>query len=268
MTAARAAEHARGAAALAPERAVLKAGGAVVSDTDFLAALADHVAERVSAGGALILVHGGGELITELERRFGVSAAVKHQGLRATPPESMRLVAMALRGVINATIVARLVARGVAAIGVSGVDLGILRSDFLNRTRLGRVGGPPRVDATRLRGLLAQGLTPVLAPVCLGPDGGLLNVNADTVAHSVAVSLGVETLDFVSDVPGVLDAEGRVARRLDPGDASDMLRGTGVRGGMIPKLQAAVAAARAGVGRVRIGDLSSLSQGTATEVVA
>jgi len=256
----------------APERAaatvqILKAGGAVVSDPSFLSALSRYVADQTAAGKRCLIVHGGGDLITEVHRRMGVTNT-KHEGLRATPEDSMRLVAMALRGLTNATVVSSLVARGVSARGLSGVDLGLLRSDFLNRHKLGRVGGPPRVDVDALQGLLEAGYTPVLAPICLGPDAGLLNVNADTVAHSVAVALGPSTLDFVSDVPGVLGPGAAVTPRVTPDEARALLESAGVSGGMIPKLQAALAAAQAGVTRVRIGDLTSLAADQATEVTA
>jgi acetylglutamate kinase len=245
---------------------VIKVGGTLISNPAFLQRLGTHVSGLVEDGCPTIVVHGGGDLVTDLQRRLGVPET-KHGGLRATSEEGMQLVTMALRGLANARLVAQLVSCGVEAIGVSGVDLGLLRSDYLNRARLGRVGGPPRVAAGGLARLLTQGLVPVIAPVCLGPAGGLLNVNADTVAHAVAASLEADCLDFVSDVPGVLGEEGQVVRSLSQGEVRALLEGPRVWGGMIPKLQASLAAVSAGVSRVRIGDLESLGRGGATEVV-
>lgn len=249
--------------ATSPE--VLKAGGRVFHDAASLQHLGDYVVERLDAGQPLVIVHGGGVLISSLHDQLGLET-VKHGGLRVTPAESMTAVAMALRGAANAQIVSHLVSRDVPALGISGVDLGVLRSRFLNREKLGRVGGPPSVDAERLRALLAQGYVPVIAPVCLGPDGGLLNVNADSVAHAVAVAVKASSLDFVSDVPGVYERDGQVRPQIRGGEMSSFLESAEIKGGMIPKLQASLAAVSAGVGRVRIGTLDSLAANQATEV--
>lgn len=255
-------------AQLAPPCAVIKFGGALVAEPAFLEQLADHVTGCFQRGERVVVVHGGGTLISELQQDLGLPPR-KRKGLRSTSSADMRAVTMALRGQANTLVVSHLVLRGVPALGLCGADLALLRSAFLNREKLGRVGGPPRVDRERLRGLLDQGLVPVVAPVCLGPDGGLLNVNADTAAHAVAVALGADTLDFVSDVPGVYTGpDHRVAARLRSAQVRGLLQSGEVRGGMIPKLQASLAAVQAGVGRVRIGDLPSLSTNHATEVLA
>ena len=244
---------------------MIKVGGAVLADPARLAELAEHVARATRSSREVIVVHGGGELIAHLHDQLGLET-VKHGGLRATPPESMQVVAMALRGVRNVALVAELVEQGVPALGVSGADLGLLRSKLLNEARLGRVGGPPRVRAGQLRQLLDAGLVPVVAPVCLGPDGGLLNVNADTVAHAIACALGASSLDFVSDVPGVFDAEGEVIERIHADELAGLLESSSIRGGMIPKLQASHSAVCSGVARVRIGTLTSLASEAATQI--
>lgn len=246
---------------------VLKAGGAVVDSPAQLRLLTAHVRTRRRDGAAVVVVHGGGALVSELHERLAVPFT-KRAGLRVTSEEGMRLTAMVLRGEVNAAIVGSFVGGELDAIGLSGVDRGLMRSAFLNQAHLGRVGGPPRVAAERLRELLARDMVPVIAPICLGPDAGLLNVNADTAAHSIAVALEAEVLEFVCDVPGVLDADGAVLRRLDPSRTQALLAAEGVHGGMIPKLQAALAALDAGVRRVRIGSLATLAVGRATELVA
>lgn len=244
---------------------VIKVGGAVLAEPARLAELGQHVAGAAQSGRDVVVVHGGGELIARLHDQLGLET-LKHGGLRATPPESMEVVAMALRGVRNVSLVAELVGRGVRALGLSGADLGLLRSKLLNEQRLGRVGGPPRVRAGQLRQLLDAGLVPVIAPVCLGPEGGLLNVNADTVAHAIACALGATSLDFVSDVAGVFDAEGEVIERLRADELAGLLESASIRGGMIPKLQASHSAVCSGVARVRIGTLASLASGVATVI--
>jgi acetylglutamate kinase len=127
------------------------------------------------------------------------------------------------------------------------------------------------VDAERLLRLLAAGVVPVVSPVSLGPDGAPVNVNADTAARAIAAALPADRLDLVTDVPGVrtsADAPGPV-ETLRASEADVLLRTPSiVRGGMHPKLQAAVAAVRAGVPSVRVGNLNSIRRGRSTEVVA
>lgn len=245
---------------------ILKLGGATVSEPDDLERLALHVREIRDEERQVILVHGGGDEIAELHERLGVPFE-KQRGLRVTPEESMPLVTMVLRGLVNSRIVSHLVAAEVPAIGLSGVDLELLSTGFLNRNQLGRVGGPPRVARRRLRSFLSGGLVPVIAPICLGPDNREVNVNADTVANSIAAALGADVLDFVTSVPGV-KAEDSVLDRLDPGRVRTLLADGVATGGMVPKLQAALAAIDSGVSRVRIGNFDTLAANQATEVVA
>jgi acetylglutamate kinase len=152
------------------------------------------------------------------------------------------------------------------ALGVSGVDLGLLRAPLLDEDRLGRVGGAPIVHVERLGALLQVAPVLVIAPVSLGPDGRAVNVNADDAAHAIAAALGAESLDFVSDIPGVRDGADRVAKKLLPAAAEALIESGVAHGGMVPKLRAAVSAIEAGVGRVRIGDLTTLGNGSATEI--
>jgi acetylglutamate kinase len=223
------------------------------------------VHQRHAARDDLELVHGGGPEIGQLHERLGISFR-KHHGLRVTTEKSMPIVTMVLCGLVNKRIVARLVAAGLPAVGLSGVDLGLLTTQFLNREDLGRVGGPPRVDTGLLRELLKQRRIPVLAPVCLGPDGAPTNVNADTVAHAIAAAMSATELEFLSDVPGVRMPHDGTARHLSPRRVERLLASTAIRGGMIPKLQAALAAVDAGIERVRIGNLDTLMENTATEI--
>ena len=170
---------------------------------------------------------------------------------------------MALRASANLSLVRRLVFRGLPALGLSGVDLGLLKSNFVDRAKLGFVGTSPLVDAERLRGLVDAGYLPVIAPLCLGPAGEVLNVNADTVAQAVSTALRAEQLDFVSDVPGVYDDSG-VRWQIRVPEVAKLLSQDSVTGGMVPKLQAALGALEAGVPRVRIGSLTTLRSDAAT----
>lgn len=252
-----------------PRHTVAKIGGAMLDDADELARLCDHVAARVADGERLVLVHGGGPRISALHDALGEARAA-HEGLRVTSERGMEITTMVLCGLVNKTLVAGLLARGVRAIGLSGIDLGMLRADLADPDRLGRVGGTPRVDVEAIV-RWTGGLVPVIAPVSLGPDGRPVNVNADAAAHAVAGALGAARLDFVTDVPGVRGdrSESAPICRLSAAEAADLLdHPTAVAGGMRPKLRSAVAAVRDGVTRVRVGNLDSLGSGTATEVVA
>jgi acetylglutamate kinase len=159
-------------------------------------------------------------------------------------------------------------AHGLDCLGVSGVDLGLLRAPLKDARNLGRVGGPPSVDAGRLRSVLENVDVLVVSPVSIGPDGSAVNVNADDAAHAIATALGAASLDFVSDIPGVRGADDAVLADLAPHDVTGLISDGVVRGGMVPKLKAAVAAVSAGVQRVRIGDLASMAAGVATVISA
>jgi acetylglutamate kinase len=160
---------------------------------------------------------------------------------------------------VQARLIAALLQGGIDALGLSGVDGGLLRARRLAHPihDYGLVGEIIQVRTTLLLSLLEQGITPVLAPISLGPQGELLNVNADQVASAVAHALQAEQLDFVSNVPGVLD-QGHLIPSLDPQTVADLKAKGVIEGGMLPKVDAALAALQAGVRRVRIVDLAGL----------
>ncbi len=249
-----------------PMTTVLKVGGSLLTEEARMDALGHHVHGLLDGGGRVVVVHGGGVEIAALHDALGVPTR-KRSGLRVTPAESMWITTMVLCGSVNKRLVARLLVQGIPAMGLSGIDLGLLRADLINEPSLGRVGGPPRVDDALLRMLIAQGFVPVLAPVSLGSDGEPVNVNADTAAQGIAAALGADSLDFVSDVAGVLDGDTPL-RRLRPDEVQPLIARSVVSGGMVPKLQAALAALDAGVRRVRVGSVPSLRSGEATEVMS
>jgi len=247
---------------------VLKVGGESVTRGADRASLAQHVRGLVADGVHPVIVHGGGGALAALQAQLGRPTGDGRTLTALRGPQGIEVAAMALRGYVNTWLVTALAAARVRALGLSGLDLCLMRSRLLNAEKLGAVGGPPRVDARALSALLAQGIVPVLAPLCLGPEDQPLWVNPDTVAHTVAAALGAATLDFVSDVPAVETEAGRRVRRLAPGEASALLRRGEVPEAMIPKLQAALAALGSGIGRVRIGTLESIARDQATCVEA
>ena len=233
---------------------VIKLGGRVQRDPALLDALA---AAWHASPGSFCIVHGGGEEISELQRRLGAEPKWSG-GRRITTAEDVEIVRMALSGAANKRLVASLVARGVSALGLSGEDARLIVARPLDGDRLGQVGEPALVDAAVLLHLLAGGLLPVIAPLssCAGPPH-VLNVNGDDAAAAIAVVLGAEELLFVSDVPAVID-DGSAVAALDDVEALALIAAGSAKGGMAAKLEAAAGALRGGVARVRIGGVEAI----------
>jgi acetylglutamate kinase len=245
---------------------VLKIGGNQVEDPDFLSGFVAGVKVLLDEN-AVVVVHGGGKEIGELHDRFGVPFETV-EGLRVTSDEGMRLVEMALNGSVNTRLLAWLSNAGVDAIGLSGVDMGLVRTRPLQAAgrSLGRVGQVTAVNEEALLQLLDLGLVPVVSPVSLGEDGQTYNVNADHVATAIARAVEALRLIFVTNVPGVLLA-GRTARALVPQQVEDLIAEGHIRGGMIPKVRAATDAVAGGVRQAVITDLAGLATGGGTAVI-
>jgi acetylglutamate kinase len=217
---------------------VVKIGGSTLDDA---ACVLDGLADLWRACGPLVVVHGGGPIIDAWLRRLGIAPRFV-AGRRVTDVATLEVVRAVMGGAINGDLVAALVARGVPALGLIGAAAGLLHADRAAPEH-GLVGIAPHATDTPLRVLLAGGFVPVIAPLAIGPDGECLNVNADDAATAIARALGADHLLFVSDVPGVLDAAGHIIARLTASQAADLLAdGTIITGGMIPKLQACLAA--------------------------
>lgn len=240
--------------AIAPT--VVKIGGRPQADAALPATLAE--CWRAS-GGQMVVVHGGGDAVSELQRARGVEPRFVG-GRRVTTPGDLDVLRMALSGLANKQLVAALAGAGVPAFGCSGEDGALLTATRTPDPALGAVGVPARVDAALLDTLLRAGCCPVLSPVSADADapGGALNVNGDDAAAAVAIALGAAELFFLADVPGVL-ASGLPVAVLDAAGARALVADGTVVGGMAAKLDAAHAALGAGVRRVRIGDLAALA---------
>jgi len=228
------------------EIVVAKIGGSTLGRHD--TTLADIV-ELKRRGMCPVVVHGGGALISEWLTRHNVETRFE-RGLRVTDEESLRVVVAVLAGLVNKEIVASLAALGENAIGLSGADGGLLRGRVLD-PKLGFVGEIVGVDTEPLMALLDRGTTPVIAPIAVQwdserPTGQLLNINADTAAGAIAAALGARRLVFLTDVPGVRAAEGGRASRLPAAEAEGLIESGVIEGGMIPKVQACLTAARGG----------------------
>ena len=236
---------------------VIKIGGRPQADP-VLGAL---VAEAwVRSNGRLVVVHGGGDEVSTLQRALG-SVAHFVNGRRVTTEGDIDLVRMALSGSANKRLVATLISHGLAAVGLSGEDASLIRARPMDAERLGYVGVPEDVNVSFLRHLMVGGYLPVISPVSRDDSGMLgvsLNVNGDDAAAAIAAALQAHDLLLVADVPGVL-RDGQVVPLLTVEDAQTLIDDGTAVGGMRAKLQAALAALAAGVSRVRISDLAAIA---------
>ncbi|MCL4297824.1 MAG: acetylglutamate kinase [Anaerolineae bacterium] len=244
---------------------VIKIGGNELDDPVFVANLGQAVAELQTP---TILVHGGGKEIKELQEKLGIEAQYI-DGLRVTDAESLAVVKMVLAGRVNKRLVASLVAAGVDAFGMSGVDRASIKVEKLYHPQgdLGQVGRVTFVRTEVFKHLLEEGITPVLSPICYGPDGSIFNVNADHVAMAVAAAMPADVLVFVSNVPGVL-RQGELLARLTAAEVEVLIAEKTIVNGMIPKVRSATEAVAAGVRAVRITNLAGLEAGTGTIITS
>ena len=222
---------------------VVKIGGSTLGSHD--TTLQDLVALQRD-GVRLVVVHGGGNIISQWMQRQGTVPRFV-RGLRVTDAQSLEVVTAVLTGLVNKQLVASLMALGGKAMGLSGVDGGLLEAEVSDQ-ELGYVGEVSKVDPQVLYQTLEWGYIPFVAPLGLHPvdgsaySGSLLNVNGDTAAGELAHALGAGHLIFLTDVEGVMDSSGRVIHRLDSRNAGIFLRSGVAKGGMIPKLKASLRA--------------------------
>jgi acetylglutamate kinase len=240
---------------------VLKFGGELLEDPARTKALA-AVVRKAAAHGPLVVVHGGGR---EIDRALATAGIAKQQvdGLRVTDEATLDVVVAVLAGVLNTRLVATLNATGVAAVGLTGADATVapvrpapLFTAADGRTvSLGRVGVPKTSGRPALlERLTASGFVPVVASVSAAAGGGLFNVNADTLAGNLAARLKAKRLVVAGATAGVLDAGGATVPVLDAAAARALVKAGTASAGMIAKLAACRAAAKAGVRDVRIAD--------------
>jgi acetylglutamate kinase len=246
---------------------LVKVGGAELREGPALESLVGALVQMTRVGH-VIVVHGGGTEIADLQKRLGIEPRFV-EGLRVTDEESLRVAEMVLSGLVNKRLVGRLVMAGVQAIGLSGVDAGLFRGECLRHPMgdLGRVGEIQQVHADCLYSLMEQDFTPVVSPISLGSDGHPLNVNADHAALALAGALRPFEAFFLTDVPGV-KLDGQVLASLDARQAEAMIESQQITGGMIPKVRSALQAIAAGTSRVRITNLDGLMRDAGTAIRA
>jgi acetylglutamate kinase len=238
---------------------VVKIGGSTLGAED--TSLDDVVALQQS-GRRVIVVHGGGAMITDWLERLQVPSEFV-DGLRSTSAQALEVVVAVLRGVINTQLVAEIGERGGRAVGLSGVDGGIVHAERYD-DRLGMVGRITGVDGDYVRAICDTGAIPVIAPIGLEPPSQALNINADTVAGEVARAVEASSLVFLTDVDGLLNAQGQLIAQLGSEHASALRADGTIGGGMIPKVEACLRAAETGT---RAHMASGLQPGTLRKLV-
>ena len=202
---------------------------------------------------SVVLVHGGGPAINELEQKLCLSPQFSHCGRRITNTETLDVVIQIICGKINSWLVSLLVTSGVPAFGLSGFDGGLLRAKLKDYHSLGWVGEIVEVRTEILENLCQQGFLPVVAPVSLQMAGvnseknsfisprNLLNVNADDAAIAIAIALGAKNMVFISNIPGILNREKKLQTDVSELQIKEMIGSGEIYGGMIPKVKGALA---------------------------
>jgi acetylglutamate kinase len=236
---------------------VVKYGGHAMGDPEAAQDFAEDIVLLKAVGINPVVVHGGGPQIGAMLKKLGVESRFV-DGLRVTDKATAEVAEMVLSGAINKELVSWVANAGGKAIGISGKDGGLVTATKVQRTTkdpdsnieqaidLGFVGEPSKVDVTVLNTLIGAGMIPIVAPIGAGEDGHTYNINADTMAGSIAAALGAARLFLLTDVAGVLDKEKNLLTDLTPADIERLRQDGTISGGMIPKLETCVHAVEAG----------------------
>ncbi|HNI59724.1 MAG TPA: acetylglutamate kinase [Pseudomonadota bacterium] len=247
---------------------VIKLGGEVLERAESLSGVAAQLSLLSSLGVHLVIVHGGGPQASQLTRRLGGEPKMI-AGRRITDDTALSAVVMAVAGQLNVQVLSALRAHHVRAVGLSGVDAELVTahkrppvevvddSGQTQKVDFGHVGDIDRVDPRVIETLLASGYVPVIS--CLAGDnqGNIYNINADTLAESLAVALRAQKLIFMTSAPGVLrdrNDPSTLVTFADPDDLASLLSSGSIAGGMRPKVEACIRAATGGVERTHIID--------------
>jgi acetylglutamate kinase len=222
---------------------VVKLGGSIFDSKDTTIEDIVHLQKQKQP---LVLVHGGANIVTKWLAKQNTATNFS-QGERITDQAALEMVTAVLAGLVNKEIVATIIDHGGQAVGISGVDGGLIQGKIRDK-EMGYVGNVVKVNYNLLTALLKSGFIPVIAPVSLysvdRPSTAplLLNINGDTIAGEIAAAIGAEKLIFLTDVEGIHDELGRLISNLSPAEADSLLLSGVASGGMIPKLKACLKA--------------------------
>ncbi len=244
---------------------VIKYGGHAMVDERLKESFARDVVMMKYIGLNPVIVHGGGPQINQVLEQMHIESSFV-DGMRVTDAPTMDVVEMVLGGKVNKEIVHLIQLHGGRAVGLTGKDGGLIRARKLRMKRkreehlppeildIGAVGEVDSIHPEIIQTLDRGGFIPVIAPIGTGPDGETLNINADLVAGKVAGALRAEKLMLLTDVAGILDAEGKLLSSIDAGQVPGLIAAGVIRGGMIPKVNCALDALASGVNKVHIID--------------
>jgi len=240
---------------------VIKASGGVFADGTLTRGLMEQVAILHQVGIRVVLVHGGGPQLTEVQQALGIEPKIV-AGRRVTDARSIEATSMVLNGVINTRILGICRELDIAAVGVSGIDAGLIRAHRRppvdvdgQQVDYGFVGDIDLVDAGVLEQLLDDGLMPVVSPLSADSSGTLLNINADTVAAAIGAALNAEKLILCTGAPGILESledPRSIVSYIDLAGLARLESSGSLRDGMLPKARAIADAIRGGVRRVHV----------------
>ena len=243
---------------------VIKYGGHAMKDDHLKRAFALNVVLLKYIGLNPVIVHGGGPQIGQMLEQLNI-ASTFCQGQRVTDKATMDIVEMVLVGRVNKEIVNLINLNGGKAVGVSGKDGGLLQAKkleievkdddgFAQNVDLGCVGEIVEVRTDLIYSLEKEGFIPIIAPVGVGEEGETYNINADSVAGSVAAALGAKKLVLLTDVTGVLDEQGNRVRSLNEEQVDEAIESGLIKGGMIPKVRCCLHALKGGAQKAHILD--------------
>lgn len=242
----------------AGETFVIKYGGSAMGEPELAKLFARDVVLLNHVGINPVVVHGGGPQIGAMLERLKIKSEFI-DGLRVTDKETVEIVEMVLAGSINKQIVSDINAAGGLAAGLSGKDGNLIQAVKLRRSKrdpdsnierildLGLVGEPTEISPHILSALEESDVIPVIAPIGVGPKGETLNINADTVAGAIAGAIAAQRLLILTDVPGVLDADGVLIPELTVKEARARIADGTITGGMLPKIETCLKAVEGGV---------------------
>lgn len=227
---------------------VIKYGGSAMVDPQLRADVMADIVLLKTVGVNPVIVHGGGKDITRAMDHAGLPVRFE-AGQRVTDDDAMEVVRTVLAGKVNQELVRALNEHGNIAVGVSGIDGGMIIAEPAGGA-LGRVGRIKRINGSLLQDLIAADYIPVIASVAIGNDGGYCNVNADVVAGEIAAAVGAAKILFLTDVDGLyldFDDKGTLVSQLSADEARGLIEGGTLSSGMIPKLRSCIHALQGGV---------------------
>ena len=263
---------------------VIKVGGKIVEDAQSLDRL---LGDFSNIQGAKVLVHGGGRSATKMAAQLGIETTMIG-GRRVTDEQMLNVVTMVYAGLVNKNLVAKLQAKGVNALGLTGADMNVMFShkrkpvmvkaevagtDSDTMVDYGFVGDVEQCDGKTLAMLIESGIVPVMAPLTHDGQGNLLNTNADTIAAETAKALSPffdVTLVYCFEKAGVLMDENdddSVIRHIDQQSFKQLVEDGVISGGMIPKIENSLNACKAGVSKVIITKADQIGKNAGTEIV-